>query len=117
MRVYQYPGCSTCKKALRWLKEHGIDVSTVHIVDSPPSQELLASLVDRSGLPLKRFFNTSGQSYRLGGFKERLPGMSRTEQLAALAADGKLIRRPILVSEHVVLVGFKEETYAEALKP
>ena len=116
MRIYQYPGCSTCKKALRWLKDEGVDFSAVHIVDSPPSHELLASLVDRSGLPLKRFFNTSGQSYRQGGFKERLPEMSRTEQLAALAADGKLIRRPILVSEHVVLVGFKPETYAEALK-
>lgn len=116
MRVYQYPGCSTCKKALRWLKDQSISFSTVHIVDSPPSQELLTSLVDRSGLPLKRFFNTSGQSYRKGGFKERLPEMSRAEQLAALAADGKLIRRPILVSDQVVLVGFKAETYAEALK-
>jgi arsenate reductase len=116
VRVYQYPKCGTCRKALKWLDAEGVDYESVHIVDRPPSRKALATLVKRSGLPLKRFFNTSGQSYRNGGFKERLPSMSDAEKLDALAADGKLLKRPIVDGEGFVLVGFKEAEYAEAFR-
>ena len=117
MRVYQYPACSTCKKAIRWLREQGFSFETVHIVDAPPSLAELADYVDRSRLPLKRFFNTSGQSYRQGGLKEKLPSMSAEAQLSALVNDGKLIRRPLVVTDDVVLVGFNAEVYDASLKP
>ena len=112
--VYHYPNCSTCKKALKWLAAHDVQVSAIDIVKSPPDAETLHTLWKRSGLPLKKLFNTSGRSYRGGGFKERLPTMSEAEQLDALAADGKLIKRPICVSEDAVIVGFKEAAYATA---
>ena len=112
--VYHYPNCSTCKKALKWLAAKGVTVVTIDIVKNPPDLETLRVLWRRSGLPLKKFFNTSGQSYRGGGFKDRLSSMTETEQLEALAADGKLIKRPICVSEDAVLVGFKEAQYATA---
>lgn len=111
--VYQYPKCSTCKKALKWLDEHGVDYRAVHIVEEPPSKTLLARLHRRSGLPIRRFFNTSGQSYRRGGFKDRLGAMSDGDAIAALAADGKLIKRPLVDGGEVVLVGFREDDYAE----
>lgn len=113
--VFHYPNCSTCKKALKWLDAQGIAHERVHIVDAPPTADALKAAWQKSGLPLKRFFNTSGQSYRGGGFKDRLPTMSDDEQLAALAADGKLIKRPLLVSDDVVLVGFKEDAWTAAL--
>ncbi len=114
MRIYEYANCSTCKKALKWLEAQGIEVTTVPIVDKPPSKTALKKLWKRSGLPLKRFFNTSGKSYREGGFGKKLPSMSDDEALAALAADGKLIKRPILDGGDFVLVGFKEAEYQEA---
>jgi arsenate reductase len=113
--VYQYPACGTCRKALKWLKDHGVAHETVHIVDKPPSASLLKRVLAQSGLPLKAHFNTSGESYRAGGFKDKLPTMSQSEAVAALAADGKLIKRPLLVSENLVLVGFDEETWKNAL--
>ncbi|MCP4498590.1 MAG: arsenate reductase family protein [Deltaproteobacteria bacterium] len=107
--VYHYPNCSTCKRALKWLNAHDLEYQKVHIVDAPPSQELLKSLWQRSGKPLKAMFNTSGQSYRNGGFKDKLPSMSEDEQLAALAADGKLIKRPLVDNDgKSCLIGFKE---------
>ncbi len=110
--VYQYPRCSTCRKALKWLDARGIDYTATDIVASPPSRQVLEDLWRRSGLPLKRFFNTSGVSYRGGGFKDRLPTMSDADQLEALAADGKLIKRPVVdAGEASVLVGFKEAEY------
>ena len=114
--VYQYPKCSTCKKALRWLDAAGISYRTQHIVDEPPTADDLHTYVARAEVPLKRFFNTSGQSYRQGGFKERLSSMSIDAQIAALAADGKLIRRPLVVTDTAVLVGFQAETYGEVLR-
>lgn len=119
MDVYEYPACSTCKKALKWLNDHQLSYQRVHIVDSPPSREVLSAAIDASGLPIKRFFNTSGQSYRQGGFSERLPTMSKEEAIDALAADGKLIKRPLVITDGAarVLVGFKEAEWAEALLP
>ena len=110
--VYHYPACGSCRKALAWLRKRGIDVSLEHLVDSPPSREILEGLWRRSGLPLRRFFNTSGVSYRQGGFKDRLPKMSESEALEALAADGKLIKRPVIDTGAAVLVGFNEALYA-----
>jgi len=113
--VYHYPKCSTCRNALRWIDAHGIRHERVDIVETPPSIAQLRQALDRSGLPIARLFNTSGQSYRQGNYKERLPQMSRDEALAALAADGKLIKRPLVISPDVVLVGFDERQYSEAL--
>jgi arsenate reductase len=121
VRVYQYPGCSTCKLALRWLAERKIEVLQVHIVDRPPSKDELRRLWSASGLPLASFFNSSGVSYREGNLKERLPLLSDEEKLALLAADGKLIKRPIVAATPAtangrerVLVGFREATYEAA---
>lgn len=111
-RIYSYAGCGSCKKALRWLKENQVEVELVPIVERPPSKTTLKKLWKRSELPLKKFFNTSGKSYREGGFSERLKSMSDDEALAALAADGKLIKRPLLVTDEAVLVGFKADDYA-----
>ncbi len=116
LRVHQYPKCSTCRKALKWLDERGIEYESVDIVESPPSKGALQALWQKSGLPLKRFFNTSGVSYREGSFGKRLPTMSDEEALAARAADGKLIKRPLLESGERVLVGFKELEYAEVFE-
>ena len=116
MLVFQYPNCSTCKKALRWLQGQNLEFQSIHIVESPPSADQLEDWIQRSDLPIKRFFNTSGMSYRQGGFKERLPNMSIHEQIAALAADGKLIKRPLVVTDDAILVGFKEAEYEHTLK-
>ena len=113
--VYQYPKCSTCRNALKWLGAHGVEYRAVDLVATPPSREALADLLRRSGLPIARFFNTSGESYRAGNFKERLPKLSEAQALEALAADGKLIKRPILVTDRKVLVGFDETEWSAAL--
>jgi arsenate reductase len=112
--VWQYPKCSTCRKALKWMSDHGVKVDARDIVTSPPTAATLRDLLRRSGLPLARFFNTSGESYRAGGFKERLKTMSEAEALRALAADGKLIKRPLVDTGAAVLVGFDEEAYQGA---
>lgn len=118
MIVYEYPACSTCKKALQWLNAQQIAYTKRHIVDTPPSEAVLRDAIARSGLPIRRFFNTSGQSYRQGGFSERLPTMSDDEAIAALATDGKLIKRPLVIANDgaTVLVGFKEDEWNAALK-
>jgi arsenate reductase len=105
MKLYWYAGCSTCKKARKHLADPGLEV--VELKTAPPSAETLADLHARSGLPLRAFFNTAGRSYRGGGFKDRLPTMSDQAQYEALAADGMLIKRPILDLGDRVLVGFK----------
>jgi arsenate reductase len=115
LTVYHYPKCSTCRNALRWLDAHAIQHQRVDIVQAPPSAAQLGRALERSGAPLARLFNTSGQSYREGNYKERLKTMSRAEALAALAADGKLIKRPLVVSAELVLIGFDEEEYGSAL--
>ena len=116
LTVYQYPKCSTCRKALKWLDAQGIAYESVHIVDSAPSQSVLKTAFKSSGLPIKAFFNTSGESYRDGGFKDRLPTLSEADAIAALAADGKLIKRPLAIREGSVLVGFDEAAWKKALK-
>jgi arsenate reductase len=114
--VYQYPKCSTCRKALAWLDERGVKYQKIDLVANPPSLSTLRELHRRSGLPITRFFNTSGESYRTGKFKERLQEMSTAEALAALAADGKLIKRPLVVAGDSIVVGFDEKALARTVK-
>jgi arsenate reductase len=113
--VYQYPKCSTCRKAMKWLDDHDVRYEKTDLVASPPALATLRDLHRRSGLPIARFFNTSGESYRSGNFKARLGAMSEAEALAALAADGKLIKRPIVDTGKAVLVGFDEAAYAKTV--
>ena len=112
--VYQYPNCSTCRKALKWLDAQGIAYDSAHIVDKPPSEKLLKQALT-AGVPLKKLFNTSGESYKAGNFKDKLPSMTEAQALKALAADGKLIKRPFVVKGDVVLTGFDEAAWKAAL--
>ena len=113
--VYHYPACGTCKKAKKWLEANGIDVKWVHIVDNPPSAQLLKKAWKLSGLAINKFFNTSGQVYRQGDYKTKLQTMSDEDALRELAAHGKLIKRPLLITDKIALVGFKEENYQQLL--
>ncbi len=115
MKVYYYPKCTTCKKALKWLEEQGKSYEGIDITEKNPSKEELKELYEKSGLPLKRFFNTSGQKYRELQLKDKLPEMSEEEQLKLLASDGMLVKRPLTVDGDVVLTGFKEAEWAEKL--
>jgi len=115
MQFICYPKCTTCQKARKWLEENGIAFEERHIKEQNPTAEELRSWHRRSGLPLKRFFNTSGLQYKALQLKDRLPAMSEDEQFALLASDGMLVKRPILVTEDHVLVGFKEADWASAL--
>ena len=114
-KVYQYAKCSTCRQALAWLDENEVPYEKTDLVASPPSLKTLKELHQRSGLPITKFFNTSGESYRKGNFRARLAGMSNAEALEALAADGKLIKRPIVDAGATVLVGFAADAYAAKL--
>ncbi len=107
-----YPKCSTCKKAQAWLAAHGIAVQVRDIKENNPTEEELRRWHAMSGLPLKRFFNTSGQQYRALGLKDRLPTMSEEEQFALLASDGMLVKRPLLIGEEGACPGFREEVWA-----
>lgn len=115
MLFIEYPGCSTCQKAKKWLDGHGLSYTDRHIKEDAPGYEELADWYGRSGLPLKRFFNTSGLVYKSLGLKEKLPGMSEEEQLRLLASDGMLVKRPVLVTEDQVLVGFRETEWEKLL--
>lgn len=115
MLFLQYPPCSTCKKAKKWLDEHGVSYSDRHIKEDKPSYDELKLWYEKSGLPLKRFFNTSGLQYKALNLKERLPNMTEEEQLRLLASDGMLVKRPLLVTDDTVLTGFKEALWAEIL--
>lgn len=115
MMIVGYPKCSTCKKAQAWLAEHGIEASFRDIKENNPSEDELRRWHAMSGLPLKRFFNTSGIQYRALNLKDRLPNMSEDEQFALLASDGMLVKRPLLVGEKSVYPGFKAEAW-EALR-
>ena len=115
MLFVNYPKCSTCRKAKKWLDEHDIEYESRHIIDDNPSADELRKWWEISGLPLKRFFNTSGMKYRELKLKDKLPDMSEDEQLNLLATDGMLVKRPILASDDVVLVGFKEKEWEEKL--
>ena len=110
-----YPKCSTCRKAKKWLDEHDFEYESKHIVEDNPTAEELEKWWQISELPLKRFFNTSGMKYRELKLKDKLPDMSDEEQLDLLATDGMLVKRPILVSDDIVLVGFKLKEWEEKL--
>lgn len=113
MLFVYYPKCTTCQKAKKWLDAQGISYQARHIAEENPTVEELTKWHRLSGLPLKKFFNTSGLKYKELNLKDRLPAMSEEEQIALLAADGMLVKRPILVTGDTVLVGFKEESWAE----
>lgn len=110
-----YPKCSTCKKAQAWLDERGVSYELRDIKADNPTAEELRAWHQASGLPLKRFFNTSGLQYKALGLKDKLPGMTEEEQLALLATDGMLVKRPILVGEGFVLPGFRPADWKERL--
>ena len=110
-----YPRCSPCRKAKEWLHQRGLTYQERDIKTDNPSAEELRAWHEKSGLPLKRFWNTSGIPYRQLGMKDKLPGMTDEEQYALLSTDGMLVKRPILVSDTFVLVGFKEEEWEAAL--
>ena len=115
MLFVQYPKCSTCKKAKKWLDEHDIEYESRHIVEDNPTAEEIEKWYAKSGFPLKRFFNTSGKIYRENKIKDKLPDMSEQDQFELLATDGMLVKRPIVVGEDFVLVGFKVKEWEEKL--
>lgn len=115
MLVLEYPPCSTCKKAKAWLDAHGIAYETRHIKEENPSYEELQQWYTQSGLPLKKFFNTSGLQYKALGLKDKLPAMSEEEQLRLLATDGMLVKRPLVIADGKILTGFREKEWEEAL--
>ncbi len=116
IKVYCYNKCSTCRKAVKWLQENGIEHEVVDIKNDHPDEKTLRDYYEKSGLPLKRFFNTSGMQYRELGLSKKLPEMSEDEQLALLATDGMLVKRPLLAGDGFVLTGFKEEEWESKLK-
>lgn len=116
MLLIQYPKCTTCQKAKKWLDAHDISYTSRHIVEDHPSYEELKQWYEKSGLPLKRFFNTSGMLYRQMELKDKLPGMSEDEQLRLLATDGMLVKRPLIVDGDRILIGFKETEWEEAFQ-
>lgn len=111
----EYPKCSTCKKAKKWLDEHGVSYTTRHIVEDNPSVDELRAWHERSGLPLKRFFNTSGMLYREMELSKKLSDMDEAAQYALLASDGMLVKRPLLVADATAIPGFKEEAWMRVL--
>ena len=114
--LIEYPKCTTCKKAKNYLQSHNISFEDRHIVEQNPDEKELKQWIKQSGLPIKKFFNTSGMKYRELELKDKLPNMSEEEQIALLATDGMLIKRPLLISKEFVLTGFKEKEWEEALQ-
>ncbi len=115
MLFIQYPKCSTCQKAKKWLDTNNIAYVDRHIVDNNPTYDELKEWYGKSGLPLKRFFNTSGLLYKDMQLKDKLPAMSEEEQLKLLATNGMLVKRPLMIDEDMVLIGFKEQEWGEKL--
>ena len=115
MLFVQYPKCSTCRKAKKWLDEHEIEYESRHIVEDNPQADEIEKWYNQSDLPLKRFFNTSGMKYRELKLKDKIPDMSEEEQFELLAIDGMLVKRPIVVGDDFVLVGFKVKEWEEKL--
>ena len=113
MLFIEYPKCSTCKKAKKYLEEHGIEFEDRHIVEENPTKEELAEWIRISGKPVKKFFNTSGMKYRELGLKDKLPQMSEEKQIELLASDGMLVKRPLLIDGEMVLTGFKEAEWPD----
>ena len=116
MLLVHYKKCSTCQKAKKWLEEHGFEFTERDIKEQNPTKEELKEWHVKSGMPLKKFFNTSGMLYRGQGLKDKLPSMSEEDQLRLLSTDGMLVKRPLLIGEDFVLPGFKEAEWKEALK-
>lgn len=112
----QYPSCGTCRKAAKWLRENNIEVVSRHIVDENPSEKELSEWIEKSGLPIQKFFNTSGQVYKENNLKNIVKTASNEELIRLLAQNGKLIKRPILVADDFVLVGFDEMEWGNKLK-
>ena len=116
MLFIEYPKCTTCQKAKKWLNDNGFDYECRNIKEENPTCEELRTWYEQSGLPLKKFFNTSGLLYKSMGLKDKLPIMSEKEQLELLATDGMLVKRPLLVSEKAIITGFREKEWEEKLK-
>lgn len=116
IQFIHYPKCTTCKKAQKWLDENGIAYEDIHVVEQTPSKEQLERYWKASGLELKKFFNTSGMKYRELGLKDRLAEMTEDEQLALLASDGMLIKRPLVTNGEKVTLGFKESEFIDTWK-
>ena len=115
MLFVEYPKCTTCQRAKKFLDDRGVSYTDRHIKEDNPTAEELSTWRQASGLPLKKFFNTSGLQYKALGLKDKLPAMSEEEQLALLATDGMLVKRPILVGDGFVLVGFREAEWEQRL--
>lgn len=115
MLFLEYPPCSTCKKAKKWLDDHGVSYEARHIKEQNPTESELKEWYEKSGLELKKFFNTSGMKYKELGLKDKLPNMSEEEKLELLGTDGMLVKRPLVIGEDFVLVGFKEKEWEERL--
>lgn len=116
IKVYCYSRCSTCRKALAWLDANGYKYELLDIKNQNPDEKTLRALHKKSGLPLKKFFNTSGILYREKELSKKLPGMSEDEQYALLASDGMMVKRPLLITDDAVLTGFKEADWKAVLK-
>lgn len=116
IQFFHYPKCTTCKKAQKWLDDNGINYEAFHMVEQTPSKEQLKTIWETSGLPLKKFFNTSGMKYKSLGLKDKLTTMTEDEQLELLASDGMLIKRPIVTNGQKVTLGFKEQEFTESWK-
>lgn len=113
---YWYPKCSTCKKAKAWLDAHQVEYQTIDMIENVPTQSVLEKWMSQSELPIRRFFNTSGIRYREQGLKDKVNDFSQSQAAKLLATDGMLIKRPILITEKDVLLGFKESSYETALE-
>lgn len=111
----QYPKCSTCRKAAKWLETNKVEVESRHIVDERPTREELAQWIERSGLPIRKFFNTSGQVYKEQNLKEKVKSASEAELIDILASNGMVVKRPLVVTNDFVLVGFNEKEWLEKL--
>ena len=116
MLFVEYPKCSTCKKAKKWLDDNGLSYEDRHIKEDNPTEEELRLWIEKSGLPIKKFFNTSGMKYKELDLKNKLPSMTQEEQIKLLASDGMLVKRPIVVCGDTVLVGFRQEDWEQKLK-
>ena len=112
----QYPKCGTCRKAAKWLKDNNVDVTSRHIVEVNPTAQELSEWIDKSGLPVQKFFNTSGQVYKQNNLKDVVKTASREELIDLLAGNGMLVKRPIVVTDDFVLVGFNESEWDKKLK-
>ena len=116
MLFIEYPPCSTCQKAKKWLDANGIAYTARHIKEENPTYDELKQWYEASGLPLKKFFNTSGLLYKSLNLKDRLPAMTEEEQLRLLATDGMLVKRPLVITDNTILTGFREKEWEEKLK-